>query len=186
MSDGKTKKPAAKRKPKKIDVRVTHLEMHAKSNRHIPLPTRPTIALMRANAMPAHFYNYLYEMVGKAYHWEKRRCVPDIDLYDMINDEDCEIHVLYADGCPAGFFELSLEAFPKAIELVYFGLGPDFQGLGLGKWFASAAIGAAWEHAPEKLKVQTSTLDHPAALPLYQKLGFMPVAVSEEKITPWV
>ncbi len=136
--------------------------------------------------MPAHFYNYLYRMVGKPYHWENRRAVPDSDLFDIINDPDCEIHILYADGCPAGFFELSLKELPDTAEIAYFGLGQDFLGLGLGKWFASAAVSAAWEHKPNRIKVQTNTLDHPAALPVYQKLGFTPVAVSEEKINPWV
>ncbi len=32
--------------------------------------------------------------------------------------------------------------------------------------------------------VQTCTLDHPAALPLYQKLGFQPVGQKKEVIRP--
>ncbi|TGV78967.1 GNAT family N-acetyltransferase, partial [Mesorhizobium sp. M2D.F.Ca.ET.145.01.1.1] len=32
--------------------------------------------------------------------------------------------------------------------------------------------------------VQTCTLDHPAALPLYQKLGFKPVAQKKEIVHP--
>jgi hypothetical protein len=32
--------------------------------------------------------------------------------------------------------------------------------------------------------VQTCTLDHPAALPLYQKLGFAPVAQKKETVHP--
>jgi hypothetical protein len=32
--------------------------------------------------------------------------------------------------------------------------------------------------------VQTCTLDHPAALPLYQKLGFFPVGQSNEVVRP--
>jgi hypothetical protein len=32
--------------------------------------------------------------------------------------------------------------------------------------------------------VQTCTLDHPAALPLYQKLGFTPVAQKKEVVHP--
>ena len=93
--------------------------------------------------------------------------------------------MLYADGCPAGFFELDLQKHPETVELKYLGLGQNYQGIGLGKWFSAAAISAAWSHKPEKLTVETNTLDHPAALPLYQKLGFSPVAVSDAEITPW-
>jgi hypothetical protein len=32
--------------------------------------------------------------------------------------------------------------------------------------------------------VQTCTLDHPAALPLYQKLGFSPVGQKKENVRP--
>lgn len=179
-------KPQKKRKPGKLVTRVTHLEMTHAPTRHIPVPTRPTIALMRAQYIPADYYSFLYEMVGKPHHWEARRRMQEAELYAIINDDDCEIHILYADGCPAGFFELDLSRMPVDIEITYFGLGIEYQGLGLGKWFLSAAIAAAWNHKPEKVIVETNTLDHAAALPLYQKLGFSPVRVSEQKITPWV
>jgi len=111
--------------------------------------------------------------------------MPGTELYTTINDADCEIIVLYADGCPAGFFELDLKNLPESVAIAYFGLGIEYQGLGLGKWFLSAAIGAAWAHKPNCLTVHTNTLDHPAALPLYQKLGFSPIGISEEKVKPW-
>ncbi|TIX52655.1 MAG: GNAT family N-acetyltransferase, partial [Mesorhizobium sp.] len=43
---------------------------------------------------------------------------------------------------------------------------------------------AAWSHGPRRVTVQTCTLDHPAALPLYQKLGFAPVAQKKEIVHP--
>ena len=48
----------------------------------------------------------------------------------------------------------------------------------------AAAISAAWAHGPKRVTVQTCTLDHPAALPLYQKLGFTPVAQKKEVVRP--
>ena len=33
-----------------------------------------------------------------------------------------------------GFFELGLAGLPQAVEIVYFGLLPDFQGRGLARW----------------------------------------------------
>jgi hypothetical protein len=38
--------------------------------------------------------------------------------------------------------------------------------------------------SPTFVTVQTCTLDHPAALPLYQKLGFSPVGQSRELVRP--
>jgi GNAT superfamily N-acetyltransferase len=45
-----------------------------------------------------------------------------------------ELHVLHVDGKPAGFAELNRRQ-PDEIELVQFGLMPEFIGQGLGKWF---------------------------------------------------
>jgi GNAT superfamily N-acetyltransferase len=61
---------------------------------------------------------------------------------------------------------------------------PHATGQGLGRWFLGAAIQAAWATNPKSIIVQTCTLDHPAALPLYQKLGFEPLGQSKEIITP--
>ena len=176
------KKPKAR---KKLSAHVTKLEMDHPPLRSLPVPTRPTIALMRARNISAEFYSFMYELVGKAYHWENRRSRPPAELFAIINEDNCEIHVLYADGCPAGFFELDTADLPEKVEILYFGLAADYQGLGLGKWFLSAAISAAWAHKPERVTVETNTLDHPAALPLYQRLGFSPVGVDDVKITPW-
>jgi len=175
----------SRKKPRKLHLRVTHLEMRETFRKSFPLPTRPSTALMRAENIPGSFYAYLYQMVGKNHHWELRRNLEEAELYALINEANCEIQVLYVDGCPAGFFELDLSNLPQKVEILYLGIGPDHQGLGLGKWFIAAAIDAAWSHGPEKVVLTTNTLDHPAALPLYQRLGFSPVAVSEETVTAW-
>ncbi len=39
--------------------------------------------------------------------------------------------------------------------------------------------------APAKVDVHTNRLDHPRALPLYQKMGFVPVGRGEEQVEAW-
>jgi hypothetical protein len=56
---------------------------------------------------------------------------------------------------------------------------PHAIGLGLSRWFLGCAIRTAWEVKPDVVSIETCTLDHPAALPLYQKMGFMPVRRTE-------
>jgi len=63
-------------------------------------------------------------------------------------------------------------------QLAYFGLMPEALGKRLGYFFLYQAIANAWSHPITKLLVNTCTLDHPRALPLYQRLGF--VAYSRE------
>ena len=176
---------AAKNKARKLTARVTHLEMTARPHKTFPVPSKPRAALLHAENMRVHFYRYLYEQVGKAHHWYLRRVMKDGELAAILDAETTELAVLYADGCPAGFFELDLAGLPESVEIAYFGVMTDYQGLGLGKWFLNAAIQQAWDHDPEKVIVHTNTLDHPAALGLYQKMGFSPVAVSEETVTTW-
>jgi len=172
-------------KAKTLTARVTHLAMDMRPTKPIPMPTRPRTALLHAENTPAHYYRYLYQQVGKNHHWFERREMPDTELTDILHSPDTILQVLYADGNPAGFFELSKQEDGEVVELVYFGLMPEFQGLGLGKWFLNSAIQHAWDQSPTKVTVHTNTLDHPSALGLYQKMGFSPVGVSEETVTVW-
>ena len=58
----------------------------------------------------------------------------DEALATIIGDPRDELHVLHVDGTPSRFAELDRRQ-PHEIELVQFGLMPDFIGQGLGKWF---------------------------------------------------
>lgn len=169
----------------KLVARITHLEMSARQAVPVPVPSGIRLAIMRAGNMPVHYYRYLYERVGRKHHWMMRRIQTDAEVAAAIHAETTEIHVLYAEGCPAGFVELDLSALPANAEILYFGLIDDFQGRGLGKFFLSEANSAAWAHGPEKVTIHTNTLDSPRALQLYQKMGFVPVGWSEEVVEPW-
>src|SRR5260370_29736357 len=81
------------------------------------------------------------------------------------------VHVLMADGVPAGFAELDRRREGE-IELVQFGLMPEFIGQGLGRYFLQWTIDRAWSYDPRRFWLHTCTLDHPAALPNYRKAGF--------------
>ena len=59
--------------------------------------------------------------------------------------------------------------------ITYFGLAPEAIGMGLGKPFLHAMLKRAWSARPRVVKLNTCNLDHPAALPLYIKAGFVPV-----------
>ncbi|HVH80978.1 MAG TPA: GNAT family N-acetyltransferase, partial [Stellaceae bacterium] len=83
-----------------------------------------------------------------------------------------EIFVLFVGGVPAGFFELSA-AEARQTELSYFGLVPEFIGRHLGLLLLNAAIEQAWSRPIERFWVHTCTFDHPRALPLYQRAGFI-------------
>ena len=168
-----------------VMARVTHLEMLAPPAHRVQMPIGFRLAVMQAREMPLAFYRYLYEQVGRAHHWLLRRDLGDAELAAAIHAPHAEIHVLYVEGSPAGFFELDMARMPEEGEILYFGITPDFQGRGLSKFFLSEAVFAAWSHQPTRLVIHTNTLDSPRALQLYQRIGFSPYAYSEETVTPW-
>ncbi|MBN9046407.1 MAG: GNAT family N-acetyltransferase [Rhizobiales bacterium] len=171
--------------PETLKARITHLEMTARSSLSVPVPAGIRLAMMRAADMPLHFYRYLYEQVGRRHHWMMRRMQSDAEVAKIIHAATTEIHVLYAEGCPAGFAELDLAGLPDTVEIVHFGLIEDFQGRGLGKFFLNEVLAAVWAHDPRRGTIHTNTLDSPRALQLYQKMGFVPVGWSEEEVVPW-
>lgn len=167
--------PPARDEAAKLDVTITYLEMLEKPARGPARPPRLTekIALMRTERPTVSFYRYLYNAVGEPWVWYERNQLPDEELAAIIQDEKVEICVLYHDGTPAGYAELDFRQEDE-VELAYFGLIPDYIGLGLGGYLLNWSIDTAWSREPRRLWVNTCTLDHPAALTVYQKAGFKP------------
>lgn len=156
---------------RKIDVTITYLEQTARPI--LPTPVRPPgkIAIMRAENPPVAFYRYLYRLIGDPHYWMSRRRLGDAELAQIICDPKVYVFVLYVGGVPAGMGEIDLRT-DEAAELKFFGVAPGYHGKGLGRFFLTHVIDLAWSLGPKKLRLETCTLDHPAALPLYQKLGF--------------
>jgi GNAT superfamily N-acetyltransferase len=159
---------------KAVETVVTYLEMTKPHHIHIPIPANLKLMLMRLEEPTVHFYRYLYDAVGGAHVWVDRKRLSDAELLHEIRAPGVEIWVLYVGGAPGGYFEVDARQH-EVVELKYFGLVPEFQGRGLGKWLMAEAVRACWAGEPKKVTVNTCTLDGPAALPLYQKMGFVPV-----------
>ncbi len=156
-----------------VPVTVTFLEM---SKRPALPPVEPPpaamkLALLRAESCPLGYYRYLYDAVGAPWHWYERKRLSDAALNAILRDDRVEIYVPHIGGVPAGFTELDFRGFPD-VNLAYFGLMPDFIGRHLGSWLLHWTVETAWQRRPKRLTVNTCTLDHPAALPLYQRMGF--------------
>jgi len=158
---------------RKVDTTVTFLEMTASPGQRVPAPANIKLALMLAESPPVHFYRYLYDTIGRKHYWVDRRRLSDAELGQLITAEGVEIFAAYGNGVPAGYFELEWRN-GREIWLAYFGIMPEFRGRGLGRWLLSEALAVAWLKEPERVRVETCTLDDPRALPLYQRMGFVP------------
>ena len=153
-----------------VDVTVYYLEMYSPSDRSVPAP-RDGLTVIEVPTPDVSYYRNLYNAVGKDYHWLSRRKLSDAELAAIICAPLNELHVLHVNGVPAGFSEL-VRREGGQIELVQFGLLPEFIGQGLGKWFLQWTIDKAWSYQPRRLWLHTCTLDHPAAVPTYKRGGF--------------
>jgi len=163
---------AAIREPvARIAVDVTFLRMDAAPIEPAPaLPAGSTVVRLARCSVP--FYRYLYDTVGRDYVWWLRRTVPDDELAALLARPDISVHVLYAGGEPAGFYELERRPSEASTNLAYFGLLPHAIGAGAGRALLRHAIDAAWAEAPRAVTVNTCTADHPRALPNYVAAGF--------------
>ncbi len=153
-----------------VDVVRTYLEMNSPSQLNAaPLDRRARVE--HASACTVPFFRYLYREVGHQYHWRDRLVWSDEQCRARLDTPGVSIWVLYAEGTPAGYFELERRG-DDSVEIVYFGLMPEFVGRGFGKQMLSAAVERAWALKAKRVWLHTCTLDNPAALPNYLKRGF--------------
>jgi GNAT superfamily N-acetyltransferase len=150
--------------------KMTYRHMFARPERVVP-PPRDGLAVVHAKKPAVAYYRFLYDAVGRDYDWTSRRKLSDAELAALRNDPRLEVHVLMAEGVPAGFAELD-RRIDGEIELVQFVLMPEFIGQGLGRYFLRWVNDKAWSHGPRRFWLHTCTKDHSAALPNYLNAGF--------------
>ncbi|HEY1614634.1 MAG TPA: GNAT family N-acetyltransferase [Rhizomicrobium sp.] len=166
---------------RRVPTVVTFLEMKTKPSALPPPQPKGKIALLRAENPAVHFYRYLYGAIGADYKWVDRAKLSDAALAAYLADPQIELYVLYVNGCPAGMGELDFRD-TAAAQLAYFGLMPQYLGHRLGFFFLYHTSLNGWARPISKLLVNTCTLDHPRALPLYQRVGFVPYSREERFI----
>lgn len=169
-----------------LDITVTFLAMESAptTSRRRPPSTGTPLTLQRLQEPTTGFYRYIQHTVGDPWLWYERRKMDDDTLRQIIHDERVEIYVLSEGGVPAGFIELDFREMPNTADVAYFGLFPDFIGRGFGPYLLDWGIHTAWDRspAPKRLTVNTCTLDHPTALGMYQRFGFVPYDRKEAKV----
>ena len=142
-------------------------------------------AVRRAQlAFPA-LNRFFYAEVGRAHSWTDRLRWTDEQWLAWLERPNMQTWIGYVHETPAGYFELEKQRDTRntqeagvststdAVELVYFGVLPPFIGRGVGGALLTEAIRRAWAPGPAAgLGPHLYGLDHPAALPNYQKRGF--------------
>lgn len=149
---------------------VTYLEMRTPPA-PAPLPAS-TLAIEKREQPDLDWYRALFRRVGAPWLWFSRLAMDDRTLAKIIHDPAVEVYAVAAGHAEAGLLELDLRT-PGACCLAYVALAPEYAGQGHGRWLLAAALGLAWRPDIVRVHLQTSTLDHPAALPAYLRAGFV-------------
>ena len=153
---------------------VTHLEMRDKP-RPAPIPPA-SLRLARWKAAKPDIYRALFRRVGEPWLWFSRLVMSDESLTAIIHDSAVEVYaVTDPRGIEVGLLELDFRKMPDC-EIGFFGLVPQLNGKGMGRWLMAQAKSLAWRKGVERVWVHTCTLDSPAALGFYIKAGFVAVA----------
>lgn len=153
-----------------IDVKVFYLEMFKHPGITVDAP-RDGLQVLHVKRPSVAYYRFLYNTVGNDYEWYTRGRMSDEQIAESLAHPLHEVHVLHVDGSPAGYAELDRRR-PSDVELLQFGLMPEYIGKGLGRYFLHWTIDRVWSKQPERFWLHTCTKDHPRALPNYLKAGF--------------
>ena len=159
-----------------VEVVVTHLEMDARPGYPRPhLPTGPASALIAAERPPAGTSSTSTTASAATTNGPTSTAPAAEALTAFLHDPAVTLYTFMRAGWPHGFFVLDGRA-PGRCNLAYFGLVPEAIGRGLGTFLLQTAVHMAWDRpGTARLTVNTNSLDHPRALPLYQQAGFEPV-----------
>ncbi len=158
---------------RRVEVVRTYLEMVEPAKAISSGCPDGSVRVERLSECPVSFFRYLYAEVGRNYHWYDRLRWTDAEVRARLADEAVSFHLLSVGGAPAGYFELQTHP-GGSVEIVYFGLLPEFIGRGLGRRLLEEATSAAWATGASRVWLHTCTLDGPAALPNYLARGFRP------------
>ena len=152
---------------------VTSLEMTAKPPLR-PMP-QTELQLKRWEAPSPEKYRALYRRVGEPWLWFSRLIMADAELTAIIHDPKVKIWaVTDLRGVEVGILELDFRE-ERQCEISFFGLIPELNGKGHGRWLMAMALQLGWAgEGVERLWVHTCTLDAPSALGFYRKSGFLP------------
>lgn len=152
-----------------VAVTTYHLEILDPRELRPKRSNRSDVALVRVDRPMPELNRFFYTAVGGAWHWTDRLPWSYAQWMEWLDRPELETWMLTVAGVPAGYFEL--EAQPgDSIEVAYFGLLPQFIGMGLGGHLLTGGIERGFARA-KRVWLHTCTLDHPQALANYQARG---------------
>jgi GNAT superfamily N-acetyltransferase len=115
---------------------------------------------------------FLYQLVGGQWQWNDKLALTNQQWQAYAESDNLRTWVAYCRGTIVGYFELEKQDEGN-VQIAYFGLAPEFIGMGFGTELLNQAILSAWSWSgTERVWVHTCSLDHESALNNYLARGF--------------
>jgi ribosomal protein S18 acetylase RimI-like enzyme len=153
------------------NITVYHLEMTDPRDLRPKRSALAEVMVRRVEGPFPELNRFFYSAVGGDWYWMERLAWAYDKWMNYVDRPELQTWVGSVAGVPFGYFELEVQAGGN-VEIVYFGLLPQFIGRGLGGHLLTAAAERAWEAGARRVWLHTCTLDHPSALANYQARGF--------------
>lgn len=156
-----------------VEVTRTFVEMRDPGQlKRKELPTGSNARFVLRMPCDVERFRELYKRIGEKWHWTDRNAWSDERLAKELANPDLYTWELLVGEELAGFFQLEKQAGP-VVEIVYFGLTPEFIGKGFGGAMLTKAVDEAWGLGTENVWLHTCTLDSPMAMGNYEARGFV-------------
>ena len=153
-----------------IEVTTTELEMLSPGDFKPKTLARNDVAVKKVEIPTPVINHFFFVNVGRPWKWYSRLKWTLADWKALVEKETTSTWIGYIQGSPFGYIELDQQV--ENVEVAFFGLLPQYIGMGLGGYLLSEAIRLAWELEPQRVWVHTCTLDHKYALNNYLARGF--------------
>jgi ribosomal protein S18 acetylase RimI-like enzyme len=158
-------------------VTTTYLEMLSLENFRPKILDGDDVWVNKVEIPTPAVNHFFFVNVGRPWKWYSRLGWTFAEWKALVGKETVTTWIGYIKGSPFGYIELVQQ--DESVEIAFFGLLPQYIGLGLGGFLLSEAIRLAWALEPARVWVHTCTLDHKHALKNYLARGFSIYAKKE-------
>jgi GNAT superfamily N-acetyltransferase len=162
-----------------IEVTTTFLEMLSPKDFKPKILDRKDVRVRKIGIPTPVINHFFFVNVGRPWKWYSRLSWTLGDWQALVGQKTVTTSVGYIKGAPFGYIELVRRG--ESVEIAFFGLLPQYIGMGLGGFLLSEAIRSAWELDPGRVWVHTCTQDHKYALNNYLARG-LTIYKREKKI----
>jgi GNAT superfamily N-acetyltransferase len=156
---------------------ITSLEMTSPDQLRDARPAPAPLELREVQPDEAALCRDTWTRIGRPHGWTRRAKWSDVEWVTRLAPPEVRGFLVRVSGEVAGYLELEA-ARDGNVGITFLGLVPEIVGKGFGGAFLTAATKLAWSvpsacgTPPKRVWLQTSSRDHPNALPNYEARGF--------------